>query len=148
MTAGRDRQREMNVRATIFCNHYRAMSEHDSCKAGVVYETLNGVPFKSRPCFWRNGKSPNAGCGLAQFPTAEELAEEERETAALFAKIVAARNAITEHLGPWKKGTPGAGGRIDCPACGGKETLSFSRAGYNGHVHARCATDDCVSWME
>jgi hypothetical protein len=38
-------------------------------------------------------------------------------------------------------------GVMDCPVCGtGK--LHYSRAGYNGHVHARCETDGCVSWME
>lgn len=38
-------------------------------------------------------------------------------------------------------------GVITCPICGtGK--LRYSRAGYNGHVHARCSTDGCVAWME
>lgn len=36
---------------------------------------------------------------------------------------------------------------IDCPACGtGK--LHLSQAAYNGHVHGRCTTEGCVSWME
>ena len=30
----------------------------------------------------------------------------------------------------------------------GKETLQFSRSGYNGHIHAKCSTDKCVAWME
>jgi hypothetical protein len=38
-------------------------------------------------------------------------------------------------------------GEMECPVCKtGK--LRYSRAAYNGHVHARCSTDDCVAWME
>lgn len=37
-------------------------------------------------------------------------------------------------------------GEMVCPLCTtGK--LRYSRAGYNGHVHARC-TAGCVAWME
>jgi hypothetical protein len=60
-----------------------------------------------------------------------------------------AHRAIVAHLGgPWKRGTPGASGKIDCPICGKQGSLKFSRAGYNGHIHARCATEGCVNWME
>jgi len=38
-------------------------------------------------------------------------------------------------------------GVIDCPACGGRNTLHFMVA-YNGHVRAQCATAGCVEWME
>ena len=38
-------------------------------------------------------------------------------------------------------------GQIDCPVCKvGK--LRYSRAAYNGHVHAGCTTQGCVRWME
>ena len=38
-------------------------------------------------------------------------------------------------------------GEIDCPVC--KEAkLRYSRASYNGHVHAACMSDKCVRWME
>ena len=38
-------------------------------------------------------------------------------------------------------------GEIDCPACkAGK--LRYSRAAYNGHVHAACSNGECVRWME
>lgn len=35
---------------------------------------------------------------------------------------------------------------IECPACKGK--LHLSQSSYNGHVHGKCETEDCVSWME
>jgi hypothetical protein len=39
------------------------------------------------------------------------------------------------------------GGEIVCPVCKtGK--LCYSRAAYNGHVHAACSTNGCVAWME
>lgn len=34
---------------------------------------------------------------------------------------------------------------IECPKCKGRLHLSQS---YNGHVHGKCETEDCVSWME
>ena len=139
------------MRTTIFCNHYRAMSDHATCSAGVAYEEFKGQPYEARPCFCKNGVAP-PGCELAQFPTAEELAAEEAEEAEMnkrFELIVKARAAIVAHLGgPWKRGTAGASGVIDCPACGAEKSLRFSRAGYNGHVHASCTTAGCVSWME
>ena len=41
----------------------------------------------------------------------------------------------------------GGYGAVDCPCCeGGK--LQYSVASYNGHMHGRCTTKGCVSWME
>lgn len=38
-------------------------------------------------------------------------------------------------------------GEMACPVC--KEgTLRYSRAAYNGHVHACCSNPKCVRWME
>jgi hypothetical protein len=37
-------------------------------------------------------------------------------------------------------------GRIPCPACK-TGTVGYSQAS-NGHVHARCSTEGCASWME
>jgi len=64
-------------------------------------------------------------------------------------RITLARNAIVAYLGgPWKRGMGGATGIIDCPVCGTAQALRFSRAGYNGHIHAGCKTKNCVAWME
>lgn len=137
------------MRATIFCNHYRAMSDHATCAAGVAYETLKGIPFEKRPCFCKPGKQPNEGCPLIDMPTPEQIAAEEEEWRKRFELIGKARAAIVDHCGgPWKKGLYGKRGVIDCPACGAKESLHFTRAGVNGHIHAQCKTEGCVSWME
>ncbi len=136
------------MRQTIFCKNYRAMSEHETCKADVAYDKFKGQPFESRPCFCRNGIAP-PGCELAQFPTAEEIAAQDAEMNKRFELMGKARAAIVSSLGgPWKRGTAGATGTIDCPACGVAQSLRFSRAGYNGHIHAACKTEGCVRWME
>lgn len=51
-------------------------------------------------------------------------------------------------IAPWRKEKPrGKAAVIDCPTgCGGK--LHLSQSSYNGHVHGKCTTDGCVSWME
>lgn len=62
---------------------------------------------------------------------------------------VTARDAITAFLGKWKKRVSvSASGRINCPICGGENTLHFRRASCNGHISAQCTTKGCVSWME
>ena len=38
-----------------------------------------------------------------------------------------------------------AHGTVLCPKCGAQ--IAFTVAG-NGHVHARCETQDCIAWME
>lgn len=130
-----------------FCKHYRAMSEHTTCEKGVAYDDFKGLSFDQRPCFERDGVAP-PGCALAEFQTPAEREERRKEIAARFANIGTARQAIVEHLGgPWKRGTAGASGTIKCPVCP-NGTLRFSRAGYNGHIHAACSTEGCVRWME
>ena len=137
------------MRSTIFCKHFRSMSEHETCEAGVAYESLKGIPFDARPCFSKPGECAKEGCSLVQLPTAEEVAEEDAMFRKLFERTDKARAAIVSYLGgPWKRGMQGSNGTIDCPACGAKDALSFSRSGYNGHIHASCETEDCVRWME
>jgi hypothetical protein len=61
--------------------------------------------------------------------------------------------AITQMMlvGPavaeWRNKKPiGKAEIIECPACKGR--LHLSQAASNGHVHGKCETADCVSWME
>lgn len=44
------------------------------------------------------------------------------------------------------KGNGGVG-EIPCPGCG-TGTLRYLVASYNGHMHGRCSTPGCASWME
>jgi hypothetical protein len=139
---------------TIFCKHYTGTMGNTHCKAGVAYDSVTvgkGTPQCTIPCCIQASRPERlpTHCDKLDMPTPEELEAEDREIEERMAKLGQARKAIVAHLGgPWRRGTPGASGVIDCPACGGKQTLRFSRAGYNGHIHARCSTTECVSWME
>ncbi len=136
--------------AKAWCNHYRGMHESKACEAGVRFQelpTYGEKGFMDRcPCF---GPQAVSICDKARYPTKEELASREAEIQKRFEGVIVARQAIVESLGgPWKRGVEGSNGVIDCPVCSAGKSLQFRRAGYNGHIHARCKTDDCVSWME
>lgn len=138
-------------RATIFCVHYQAAAEHKTCKVGVAYDQFKGQGVDGFPCFAKAGEAHPAAakCSQCKMPTEEELAAEEATFAARFEKMALARKAIVQHLGgSWKKGTPSAGGAIDCPVCKTEKSLRFNRSGYNGHIHASCCTPGCVCWVE
>lgn len=140
----------MKRKSATFCNHYRAMVEHDACEAGISYDTFKGMPFDKRPCFRKDRyEAVRPGCDLVEFPTDAEIDETEAWMKERFVKIALARAAIVEACGgAWKRGMPGLTGVIDCPGCSQHMTLHYSRAGYNGHIHAKCDTPNCVSWME
>lgn len=134
--------------AKLWCKHYHGMYRKDSCDAGIAFRDLPKYGEKgfmdSCPCF-----GPSTGCEKAEYPTPEELAAQEAAFELRCQNTGKVRHAIVAYLGgPWKHGTPGAQGTIDCPVCGGTASLRFSRAGYNGHIHAGCSTENCVSWME
>lgn len=127
-----------------WCKHYRGMHGKAQCEAGVEFEQFKGLKMDDMPCV---NCFPEK-CDKAEYPTPEEIAAEEAAMNERFKNIGTARQAIVAACGgPWKRGMPGKGGSIECPVCkAGK--LSYSRAGYNGHIHAGCDTEGCVSWME
>ena len=99
---------------------------------GREYSTLDAAMASA------NAKNAEKGSGLARFI-------QDHDPDGSMKKIGLARRAIVTHLDE-KKSPRSAAGEIECPNCKGR--LRFSRSGYNGHVHARCSTADCVSWME
>lgn len=135
-------------RTKAWCDHYRGMHNRDTCEAGVAFASLPKYGTRefhdACPCF-----GPRGGCDKAEYPTPEQLEENKRRLEVRLRSIGNARAAIVDHLGgPWKRGTNGSSGVIDCPVCGAADSLHFSRSGYNGHIDAVCATDGCVRWME
>lgn len=132
-----------------WCKHYRGM-QHDTCRADVVYETVKLKHDKgvSLPCWGEDANPFGVKCDKCEYPTPEEVDAMRVKTEKRFEALGKCREAIVMHLGgPWKRGTPGAAGKIICPVCEKLEALSFTRSGYNGHIHARCA-NGCASWME
>ncbi len=133
------------------CKHYTG-SINETCDAGVKYADVRKDnqpdPGYSLPCIAKYNHA-GATCEKCQLPTAAEIAADEAAMRLWVEQVGQARAAIVAHLGgPWKKGTPGGSGQIDCPVCQQPSALRFSRSRYNGHIHARCNTPTCVNWME
>jgi hypothetical protein len=130
------------------CKHFNG-TVNKTCEAGVKYEDVRTSKGEGKgwslPCY---DEAAPKKCAKCELPTDEEVAAEEARWVKISEGTMMAREAIVAHAGPWKRGTPGAQGTIDCPVCSSKGTLRFTRAGVNGHIHAACSTKNCVSWME
>jgi hypothetical protein len=139
-----------------WCIHYRPPTGfgpggkgHDDCEAGVRYDTFAQPRIRTQPCFLTDkGESkPDAlPCEKLRRPTPEEIAAHEKwseDRMGAFGKV------MTTIL-PWRKANKGKNARttMDCPACGAAQSLHLSISAFNGHVHGRCDTAGCVTWME
>lgn len=141
------------------CIHYNGCANPVSkgiCRAGVEYKSLTGgiTPgWATRlPC---TDMEPKGGdkmsCDKHRLPTAEELAESKRETDEHIKRFMVAYTgnvAEWRRQNKWDRNNPkGASGSVPCEVCGtGK--IELSMASYNGHVHGKCTTEGCISWME
>ena len=125
------------------CVHFTGIQKKQ-CSVGVAYDSFDG----GLPCLANFGRGPKQPCSQIHFPTSEEIAD-----------IVAAHEAHRERLGTaldavdkdarargFRKGRGGLAS-IPCPACMIGD-LGYSVASYNGHIHGRCSTPGCVSWMQ
>lgn len=116
------------------------------CEAGVPMDGWDGVPFARWPCFLDGGRSkPDAiPCERLRLPTAEEIAAHNEWSHMRMETL----RTVMLGIQPWRVAHKGqsASEVVECPACKGH--LHLSIAAYNGHVHGRCETDGCVSWME
>jgi len=117
----------------IHCKHFNGVI-HNRCLAGVEY-----TPGHIDQCIGR-GVDATAPCPMLEYPTPEEIARKEAETAAMMENIAIARKAIMADVG--ESGL----GEIICPVCK-CGTLTYTVA-MNGHVHAKCSKSGCVCWME
>ena len=142
--------------AAGWCIHYRYNHDRDlkggqpdTCEAGVDYQTFRGEgkSYKQQPCFLtdRGESKPDAmPCAHLRRPTPDEIALHEdwlTERQKLLATVMVG-------IHPWREAHKGRSAQevVECPACKGR--LHLSIAAYNGHVHGRCETDGCASWME
>lgn len=131
------------------CTHFNGRI-NEKCDAGVVYLTVDSKDpnlkgFARMPCF-REGEA--VPCEKRHFPTPEEVASEVAEIKASSARLSAGIRAASEDAKKrgFKKGNGGRG-TLPCPVCSGGE-LMYSVAGYNGHIHGKCSTPNCVAWMQ
>jgi hypothetical protein len=142
------------------CIHYTGAlnpAAGPACKQGINYRELVGgdpVGWVTRlPCSAvmepRNGAK--VSCDKHQLPTPEEIAEDERRTAESVRKfMVAYTGKVREwrEANKWDRKNPkSAAGKVPCEVCSTGE-IHLLMHEYNGHVHGKCSTEGCVSWME
>ena len=84
-------------------------------------------------------------CPHRQEPTEEQVQANREESEKHLKQMVAGLHVASE----WRiKPKPPQDRRevVECPICKGK--LHLFQSSYNGHVHGKCETKDCLSWME
>lgn len=142
-----ERIRQQIIKSALSsCRHFNGI-QHKTCEAGITY--AHGSATVAMPCLpdLVHGRK-TWGCDQFQVMTQEEAEREADEAIAAMnrtmnARIAAKDDAEAKGFGRGKGGT----GSLKCPACD-SGTLRYSVAGINGHMHARCSTAGCVSWME
>jgi len=129
------------------CVHFNGL-QNATCDGGVDYQSVRDKAQARRaqyPC-WRDGAT--LPCDQRHFPTPEEVAAEVRSIEESSQRSLVAMRAAHEDAKQHGYGKGHGGiGEIVCPVCA-TGVLRYSVAGYNGHIHGRCETTDCVAWME
>lgn len=147
------------------CKHFNGV-QNTLCKRGVAYQV--NWPNGPKPCIKYLHKSANGGtylepgeepaetnpfpgsdkarpCPFYEEPTSEQVQADRKEIGAHFERALAAiRIANTWRVKP--KPASDRNEMVECPVCKGH--LHLTQSAYNGHVHGRCETSGCVSWME
>lgn len=147
------------------CMHFNGV-QNDMCSRGVSYRI--NWPNSPLPCIKQIHYSERGGtylkpgeqpaetkpypgadkakpCPHYQEPTDEQVQADREKTAAALARHLLAAEVAAE----WRVNPKPERDRYDvveCPVCSGR--LHLSQSAYNGHVHGRCETESCVSWME
>jgi len=143
------------------CIHFNG-SMNELCQRGVKYAQFHpGIPcikFIEKSArggtYLRPGevaaerkpwKYEGKPCPLYQEPTNEQVEADRQEDEAMFKRHVVALQVSSK----WRVKPKPATDRhevVECPICKGR--LHLSQSSYNGHVHGKCETEGCVSWME
>lgn len=145
------KQREERIAFEMnYCQHYKRGKGADMvCSAGMDIETIKSVPVGKNQIRWGpciEGhllKNPNDHCQKWIRRTREQG----EKRADSIEKSINMMMVVAPVVNLWRRKEPiGKVEVIECPQCKGR--LHLSQAAYNGHVHAKCETDGCVSWME
>lgn len=137
------------------------------CKAGVVYK--EHFPQRNEPCIqymvrsadgfstigapgeqmhrWPSNMrlSPANTCSRRCEPTDEQVLEYQKDAKRHMDNFVLGLQVANA----WRaRNKPKTAHQevVECPACKGR--LHLSQNAYNGHVHGKCETAGCLSWME
>lgn len=133
-----------------YCQHYgRGKGADMVCSAGMDLKTIKKVPtgkdqIKWGPCIEGHTlENPHDHCPHWIRRTREQ--GEKRADGVQ--KSMRMMTVVMPVVDEWRKKLPyGKAEVIKCPECEGR--LHLSQSSYNGHVHGKCETAGCVSWME
>lgn len=137
-----------------YCTHYAPQpgsSKHDHCALGCgASETMAKARASGQPSMTPCIGGHKASDPLALCPKWERRSLEHAENRAdAIEESMGRMTVVMPVVSKWRvKPKPASDRRevIECPKCKGRLHLYQSR--YNGHVHGRCETEGCVSWME
>ena len=133
------------ARAMNSCKHFNGI-HNKQCQAGIQYKEDYSMRIPCIPS--KTDKRQAWECSLYCVSTREEAEAEADKYERAYNTTIVARSAAKEHakiLG-LKRGNGGVG-QLKCPCCE-DGFINYSVASFNGHMHARCSTKDCVFWME
>lgn len=135
--------------AMNYCQHYAPKPGAKGCAAGCAIDTIQkaeipGKRLKWGPCI-DGHLLPNA---LELCPKWERVTREAAEKRAEHIEQSMRKLTIAgPFIGAWRKKEPrGKAEVVECPVC--KGALHLSQSSYNGHVWAKCKTEDCISFIE
>lgn len=133
-----------------YCQHYKRGKGADMvCNAGMDLATIKKVPTGDRGILWgpciegHTLANPTEHC-QHWIRRTREMGEKRADE---IEKAITRMTVVMPVVDQWRLKEPfGKREVIECPVCKGK--LHLSQAAYNGHVHAKCETEDCVAFME
>jgi hypothetical protein len=128
-----------------YCQHYNVQLRGvKACECGVIYDEQ--FPEKPTACWTDLGKTDEEQ--LARCPKWLRGTREQGEARADEIQRSLDQMALVSPLViEWRNREPiGKRETVDCPVCQGR--LHLSQSSYNGHVHGKCETKGCVSFME
>ena len=135
--------------AMNYCQHYKPQGAKTVCAAGADIKNIQRVAtgpksIKWGPCIEGHLLTdPLAHCPK-WLRTTREMGERRADH---IEKSMREMTLAGPVVSAWRKKQPyGKQEVIECPVCKGR--LHLSQAAYNGHVHGRCETADCLNWME
>jgi hypothetical protein len=144
------------------CRHYNGTFDNKTSDAGVLYRDVTPDP-DSPGCALRIPCKTTCGfttkrqldefakrgtCSKFELLTQDEFDKREAETEAALQESLRRMELVAPLIRRIKSENrkKSNSGTETCPACG--KDLYWSISGYNGHVHMRCQTANCIAFME
>lgn len=137
-----------------YCAHYAPQpgsAANDYCALGCdaskrMKEARDSGEPNMSPCIGGH-KTPNVLTLCSKWE--RRSLEHAAKRADAFQEMMERMEIVMPVVSKWRvkpKPTSDLRGIIECPKCKGR--LHLSQSSYNGHVHARCETENCVAFME